>query len=1579
MEFSESSPFLLLKREANESGCLPQSFFAELASLPSSSRSSSFLRHLVEKEVKEAQDWLHLFFGGASGGSGWNDAAICTPFRDKNNRAFCEAAVNRKLLFSSSAPFSLIIGPPRWHQKSIPHRGSLTTAAEIFQKELIEENRGDEFTCATGMVHSAAASSTMSASTPRTFISRRSKNTTKTRKDDDESTASDSFSSVFHRFSPHSFRNDNGAADVLPRTHLRFSHSHFSPSSAVEEEAEDGNEDEGYFSMTIRLSRPFISFSLLQAGESAACSISAEKERNTDAEACGRTTHTNHKYCSIYDKSNFSVPSQRHFRLLSSFIHTFPCAEVTCYVEVHLTTSYLQGHSSHCNWWCGEDFLESASTFSCCSDGEEREDDVHARTFHGCHHAERELEKNIAQKEAASSFYSSHRQLNPVSPSKRFCTSSFTPSHCFVCEDNNDRRGNPDAGEQQKKAREKKHFEKKGRKKSEGEGTVKGSSRPLIVHPPRFPVVFAARGGIMEGCEDFSITMRDDATMASSRRNTLLHPIGDPNTLPLPSLPSSRPSTWILAPHAVERLLASVRRSRGRRSLRENEWCTPLREDTLFSSEPHKGNKGPPSRHFIPCDGQSPSTSSSPFPLFSSSFLRELVLLVDSWLRMELDDQDIKGGPGAVSHSTGLSPFPPFTPSFLSFPYSRVREEMFPTLSSSSLSSSIPLHASSTSHRYTSAADDRRFPFSCRKTKDSPPCALLRFYDPSSVSVAPASEGPSPPVKKPRLLQEEEGIMEREGKARKQQSEVGVFSATTPQWSIFPTFFIRPYGAIFLPHGGVLRWGRTPACMRKKEMELAQLSQTREKSGNRRETPWTTKTAEDFLHPERQEKRDHEETKTNSASAVAMAVLSIDKEPSSSVSPFSSEARVSAMVPPSPFPSVSSFLPVHEHHFRAVSSSSSLAVHKWTSPIYFRTIVSLDSRRPLPSLLWPNAILSWSAADAAFFSNRRGVYKKKKKKKSIVQQDMKERESQKWIQKERRKNEGRRGRECVDGCEKKKDLHSFSGDRSDEEVGRRREKWHIAHRAGYYYSFFLTLLHRRASWRALDVSSIFFSSFSSTSAAAASAVTWLYHVRLYDGGNIAQTLRYTAIHYCRALELLEEEHMILALSTLAESTSSSFAIPDSSSSPSIEVLLWPALEETMHVLQSRRLSLLAGVILCNVILPFVLREPVCHRENVVAPSNSIFTESETDPMECVRKSLRASVQKNVDEKQRVHRGTKKEQQEMNYTTDQQPVLLSMRRAPPFFTEKPILSPPSVLSFSQPVLALPPFTNWCTCYLAVSFLERVLKVLAEWFSQHTCHSGHLSPLMVASLGRISTMKGEARIVRRALEMSAMQVYFSSSCHSYDWKHPWIPFSSDGLCFLKQRREPMPMFNSCSRQGAPTWMRKGWQKAICDPVSEFEPHITNRTREERRNTMMKDSMEEEGQQKKRISDVTLSFTKKNTIHPSKKDVVTIPDINSSFPLLTSSFHELPSLHTCAICGESIFSDEKRGTLDKRVEHALEAFKGSSEGPQRIVSVRKGSLILQCTRCGHGGHVDHVFNWWKHSPVQQCPQGCGCHCSY
>lgn len=77
-------------------------------------------------------------------------------------------------------------------------------------------------------------------------------------------------------------------------------------------------------------------------------------------------------------------------------------------------------------------------------------------------------------------------------------------------------------------------------------------------------------------------------------------------------------------------------------------------------------------------------------------------------------------------------------------------------------------------------------------------------------------------------------------------------------------------------------------------------------------------------------------------------------------------------------------------------------------------------------------------------------------------------------------------------------------------------------------------------------------------------------------------------------------------------------------------------------------------------------------------------------------------------------------------------------------------------------------------------------------------------------------------------------------------------------------------------------------------------------------------------------------------------------------------------CAVCGLSLLREVNRGWSD-----GLNG--GPSGGVLLSPASKDGCLILQCVRCGHGGHLGHINDWWGDKRVTSCPKGCGCFCIY
>lgn len=76
---------------------------------------------------------------------------------------------------------------------------------------------------------------------------------------------------------------------------------------------------------------------------------------------------------------------------------------------------------------------------------------------------------------------------------------------------------------------------------------------------------------------------------------------------------------------------------------------------------------------------------------------------------------------------------------------------------------------------------------------------------------------------------------------------------------------------------------------------------------------------------------------------------------------------------------------------------------------------------------------------------------------------------------------------------------------------------------------------------------------------------------------------------------------------------------------------------------------------------------------------------------------------------------------------------------------------------------------------------------------------------------------------------------------------------------------------------------------------------------------------------------------------------------------SFHS--PISECAVCKQSLgCARQPRGLKSTSTNHS-------------------GEFIVQCVRCGHGGHLQHMLEWVA-SPLSRglgCPAGCDCNCAY
>lgn len=90
-------------------------------------------------------------------------------------------------------------------------------------------------------------------------------------------------------------------------------------------------------------------------------------------------------------------------------------------------------------------------------------------------------------------------------------------------------------------------------------------------------------------------------------------------------------------------------------------------------------------------------------------------------------------------------------------------------------------------------------------------------------------------------------------------------------------------------------------------------------------------------------------------------------------------------------------------------------------------------------------------------------------------------------------------------------------------------------------------------------------------------------------------------------------------------------------------------------------------------------------------------------------------------------------------------------------------------------------------------------------------------------------------------------------------------------------------------------------------------------------------------------------------------------------------------CAVCGLALMKNVKvqlpRAAVAADV--TISGYTAGSAAAAVVHSVecrqREGCLVVQCARCGHGGHVQHIISWWTDPMVQGCPKGCACNCMY
>ena len=78
-------------------------------------------------------------------------------------------------------------------------------------------------------------------------------------------------------------------------------------------------------------------------------------------------------------------------------------------------------------------------------------------------------------------------------------------------------------------------------------------------------------------------------------------------------------------------------------------------------------------------------------------------------------------------------------------------------------------------------------------------------------------------------------------------------------------------------------------------------------------------------------------------------------------------------------------------------------------------------------------------------------------------------------------------------------------------------------------------------------------------------------------------------------------------------------------------------------------------------------------------------------------------------------------------------------------------------------------------------------------------------------------------------------------------------------------------------------------------------------------------------------------------------------------------LQILNTCYGCADQI----KPGTICEFCRMTPIGIKCS------ICHLQGRGRTTFCLKCAHGGHVDHMFEWFVQEKNFVCPTGCGCHC--
>lgn len=92
---------------------------------------------------------------------------------------------------------------------------------------------------------------------------------------------------------------------------------------------------------------------------------------------------------------------------------------------------------------------------------------------------------------------------------------------------------------------------------------------------------------------------------------------------------------------------------------------------------------------------------------------------------------------------------------------------------------------------------------------------------------------------------------------------------------------------------------------------------------------------------------------------------------------------------------------------------------------------------------------------------------------------------------------------------------------------------------------------------------------------------------------------------------------------------------------------------------------------------------------------------------------------------------------------------------------------------------------------------------------------------------------------------------------------------------------------------------------------------------------------------------------------------------------------TLSNCCVCNATLSIKENKDVEDAIKAGVASLFPSFPAGATPLrpecAKARFGGLLLQCVKCGHGGHYHHIVEWWERTRGAQCPTGCGCACAY